>query len=62
MASVAGFHRICVAVPSIIPFVGPTEYVFPFEAQYAETVKWVGVTESEVIFHPKVIVSEGEIL
>jgi len=43
-----------VAVPGIIPSVGPTAYVFPL-SHTAETVRWVGVAITEVIFQPKVM-------
>lgn len=39
----------------MIPFVGPTEYVFPL-SQAAETVREVGVAMTSVKFQPKVMV------
>jgi len=44
-----------------MPSVGPTGYVFPL-SQTAETVKWVGVAMTDVIFQPKVTGSLGAIL
>lgn len=45
----------------MMPSVGPTGYVFPL-SHIAEIVRCVGVTRSEVKFHPKVIGCEGAIL
>lgn len=50
-----------VAVPGIIPSVGPTGYVFPL-SQTAETVRCVGVERRLVKFQAKVIVLLGAIL
>ena len=47
-------HTTWVAVPGIIPSVGPTAYVFPL-SHTAETVRWVGVAITEVMFQPKVM-------
>jgi len=47
-----------VAEPGMMPFVGPTGYVFPL-SHTAETVSEVGVTMTSVKFQAMVTVWEG---
>ena len=44
------------------PSVGPTGYVFPLSAQYADTVSCDGVSTRLVKFHPNVMSCDGAIL
>jgi hypothetical protein len=50
-----------VALPSMIPSVGPTGYVLPLSPM-AETVRWVGVARTSVKFQAKVTSWLGAIL
>jgi len=47
-------HTTLVAVPGMMPFVGPTGYVYPF-SQIAETVRDAGVERTYEKFHAKVM-------
>jgi len=54
-------HTTSVAVPGMMPSVGPTGYVFPL-SHTAETVRCVGVASTPVKFQPNVMSSPEAIL
>ena len=56
-----GSHTTLVAVPGMIPSVGPMGYVLPL-SHTADTVRCVGVTRIEVKFQANVMACEGAIL